>query len=141
MATRKEYAYQIKGSRLALLEKDVTTGDDGLNYTYTAGDGIDVPSGAVAYKSPLANVVDGLEIEFVYTPEFLDGGDEASTIDLPSYLCKALVCYVKAKVSEDSRDIEGKEYYIREFRKMIEKHESAKIAGPRRVMPGVGAIR
>ena len=141
MATSKEYAYQIKGSRLSLLEKDIVTGDDGLNYSYTEGDGINVPSGAAAYKSPLSNVTSGLEIEFVYTPEFLDGGDESSTIDLPSYLNKALVYYVKAKISEDARDIEGKEYFMREFRRMIEKHESAKIAGPRRIMPGVGAIR
>ena len=141
MAASKEYAYQIKANKLSLLEKDVTTGDDGLNYLYTEGAGLNIPSGPVLYKSPLTDVTKGLEIEFVFVPTFLEGGDESSTIDLPSYLTKALVYYVKAKMSEDTKDIEGKEYFMREFRIMIEKHENAKVAGPRRVMPGPHAIR
>ena len=67
--------------------------------------------------------------------------DESDTIDLPPYLAKALVYYVKAKVAEDQMNIEVKEYMMREFRKMIEKHESSKIAGPRMMMPGNNALR
>jgi hypothetical protein len=67
--------------------------------------------------------------------------DESDTIDVPSYLSKALVYYVKAKVAEDQMNIEVKEYMMREFRRMVEKHESSKIAGPRRIMPGSHAIR
>ena len=45
--------------------------------------------------------------------------DETDTIDLPEYLAKALVYYVKAKMAEDQRDIELKEYFMREFRMMV----------------------
>tara|TARA_R100000808_G_C2148081_1_gene156159 strand:+ start:2225 stop:3262 length:1038 start_codon:yes stop_codon:yes gene_type:complete len=67
--------------------------------------------------------------------------DEDDTIDLPPYLSRALVYYVKAKAAEDTMQIDVKEYLMKEFRKMVEKHENSKIAGPRRIMPGVGAIR
>ena len=222
MATSREYAYQIKGNKIEILEKDVTSGDNGLNYTYTAGDGINIPSSGVQYKSPLVDVTDGLEIEYAYSPEYhindlddtkaitayteasgllsmtvasmsataddwllitgserwnglhqvsatisgqttivfktkYNGGavtesstlytdidvlnDESDTIDLPPYLSRALVYYVKGKAAEDGKDLEAKEYFMREFRKMVEKYQNAKVAGPRRIMPGVGAIR
>lgn len=67
--------------------------------------------------------------------------DESSEIDVPPYLAKALVYYVKAKVAEDQMNIEVKEYMMREFRKMLEKHENSKIAGPRMIMPGPNALR
>ena len=140
MASRKEYAYQVRANQVSLIEKDYTGIDDGLNYTYTSGAGISTPSGSTTYKSPLTDVTSGLEIEYVYMPEFIIGNDEKDIIDLPSYLCKALVNYVKARVAEDALNIEVKEYFMNEFRKMVEKHENAKV-GPRRVMPGVGAIR
>ena len=67
--------------------------------------------------------------------------DEADTIDLPPYLSKALVYYVRAKVAEDRLDIEAKEYFLREFRRMLEAHESAQVWGPRIVSSGINAIR
>lgn len=67
--------------------------------------------------------------------------DESSEMDISSYLAKALVYYVKAKVAEDAMNIEAKEYMMREFRKMVEKHESSKIAGSRGVMTGPHSIR
>ena len=67
--------------------------------------------------------------------------DETDTIDLPEYLAKALVYYVKAKMAEDQRDIELKVYFMREFRKMVEKQESSKIWGARLVVPSSNAIR
>ena len=67
--------------------------------------------------------------------------DESDVIDVPPYLSKALVYYVKAKVAEDQLNIEVKEYMMREFRKMLEKHENSKVAGPRMIMTGPTAIR
>ena len=61
--------------------------------------------------------------------------DEEDEIDVSSYLSKALVWYVKARFLEDARDIEGHEYYMKKFKKMLEKHENSKIAGPRIVAP------
>jgi len=138
MAARKEYAYYIRGNQVAIIEKDYTGIDDGLNYTYTSGSGIDIPSGTSNYKSPLTAVTDGLEIEYA---TFSSVSDEADEIPVASYLQKALVYYVKARVAEDIMDLERKEYFMREFRKMVEKHENAKTTGPRMIMPGNMAIR
>ena len=66
--------------------------------------------------------------------------DESFELDLPPYLSKALVYYVKAKQAEELLDIERKEYFMREFKKLVEKHESSKISGPRRIM-GFGMTR
>ena len=67
--------------------------------------------------------------------------DEDDTIDLQPYLSKALVYFVKGKTAEDMRDIEGKEYYMKEFRKMVEKHESSKVKTGRFISSGAHAIR
>ena len=67
--------------------------------------------------------------------------DESDAIDLPEYLAKALVYYVKAKIAEDQRDMEAKEYYLREFRAIVEKHESSKSWSARKVIPGAHSIR
>tara|TARA_R100000152_G_C6765245_1_gene190038 strand:- start:956 stop:1687 length:732 start_codon:yes stop_codon:yes gene_type:complete len=243
MASRKEYVYQIKGNKIAILERDIIS-SDGLNYIFagTSGDGLvhGTSSGASAWKSPITTVADGLEIEYVYSPKYhiettndvdenitqyqsTDGylsiadnssayinyattyalaadkyivlrnagkfnglhkikalsnntgtnnkitlytrysgseaawsnfeetpklyyavdvlNDENDEIDLPVYLTKALILYVKGKMAEDGMNIEAKEYFMKEFRKMIEKHETGKIWGSRQLMPGTGAIR
>ena len=67
--------------------------------------------------------------------------DELDTIDLPEYLAKALVYYVKAKMAEDAMQLEEKEYFMREFRRILEKHESSKIWGSRQIISGPSAIR
>ena len=67
--------------------------------------------------------------------------DEDDTIDLPEYLSKALVYYVKARIAEDKMDIEAKEYFLREFKAIVEKHESSKVWGSRKVIPGAHSIR
>ena len=67
--------------------------------------------------------------------------DENDEIDLPEYLAKALVYYVKAKVAEDRMEIEAKEYFMAEYRKMVEKQESSKVWGLRQVYPAPNAIK
>jgi len=67
--------------------------------------------------------------------------DESDTIDLPEYLSKALVYYVQGKLAEDQMDIERKEYFMREFRRILEKHESSKIWGSRMIIAGPASIR
>ena len=78
-------------------------------------------------------------IDLYYNIDVLN--DESDTIDLPEYLSKALVYYVKAKTAEDRMDIEANIYFMREFRKMVEKQESSKIWGARLVVPPSNAIR
>ena len=67
--------------------------------------------------------------------------DETDEIDLPDYLAKALVYYVKAKMAEDMADLEQKEYNMREFKRLLEKNESSKIWGARRIGTDETAIK
>ena len=67
--------------------------------------------------------------------------DESFELDLPLYLQKALVYYVKAKLAEDAGELKLREYAMREFKKMIEKHENSRISGLRITSPGSHAIR
>ena len=67
--------------------------------------------------------------------------DESFDLDLPNYLQKALVYYVKAKIAEDAMQIEAREFNMREFKKMLEKYETSRISGPRVIFPGAHGIR
>ena len=68
--------------------------------------------------------------------------DENDDIDLPPYLEKALVYYVKAKLAEDAGEFEMKEYFMREYKKITEKYESSLKAGVRMIAtPGPYAVR
>ena len=67
--------------------------------------------------------------------------DESFDLDLPLYLQKALVYYVKAKLAEDAGELKLREYAMREFKKMIEKHENSRISGVRITSTGSHAIR
>ena len=78
-------------------------------------------------------------IDLYYNVDVLN--DEFDTIDVPEYLAKALVYYVKAKIAEDQKDMEAKAFFLREFRALVERHESSKTWGSRRVMPGAHSIR
>ena len=67
--------------------------------------------------------------------------DESDTIDLPEYLTKALVYYVKAKLAEDAGDVGARDVLMKEFYAIIEKNESSKVWGARMSSPGPNAIR
>ena len=67
--------------------------------------------------------------------------DESFNIDLPSYLSKAAVDYVKAKYLEDQGQFKESEYFMAKFRKQIEKYNNGLIGGPRKVATGSHAIR
>jgi len=120
MAANKFYSYYLRGGQIALIEQDIN--NNGI------------------WKSPVATVTDGLEIEYTYSPASTII-DETDTIDLPEYLAKGLVYYVRAKIAEDQGEIEQREYNMREFRRILEKHESSKIRGPRIMTPGSHGIR
>ena len=144
MASSKEYGYQIRGNKFSIVERDVADLGDGLNYTYPGyvpgGDGLDISPGGGVYKSPLSDVTDGIELEYTSSvkDEILD---ESSVIPVPDYLATALVYYVKAKLAEDALQFEAKEYFQKEFHKILEKHESSKVTGARQLMSGQNSIR
>ena len=68
MASRRFYAYYIRGSQIALVEHDSVTGD-GQTLGQPSLDDIG-PSGALLWKSPVDSVADGLEIEYAYSPRY-----------------------------------------------------------------------
>ena len=67
--------------------------------------------------------------------------DESDTIDLPPYLSRALVLYVKGQLAEDQGDVKMKEYFMKEFRRMVEKDASSKVWAARMISSGPYAIR
>ena len=67
--------------------------------------------------------------------------DEADEIDLPDYLAQALVYYVKAKIAEDRGELDQKEYNMREFKRLLERNENAKVWGARRIGTDETAIK
>ena len=143
MATAREYAYYMEGNRVAIVEKDYIL-TDGLNYTYDPADGLGLNTGNAAWKSPTVTISDALQIEYTVLPKAKDGSaitDESDDIDIQPYLAKALVYYIKAKFAEDTLDIDAKEYFMKEFRKMIEKNEGGKFNGYRHAVAGSHAIR
>ena len=230
MATSKEYAYYIKGSKLAIVQKD---------WTFSGGQTISQPglndlgsAGALFWKSPKETIADGLEIQYAYSPTYFiestdlstttasgwdqdnDGNfrlraaggtdwtsspnlssveyivlrnagrfnglhkvslvqstrivtttkvsastsntdfeetvtlyydvnvlnDESDELDIPRYLATAVVHYVKAKYAEDAGEIDMKEYFMREFRRTTEKHQSGRKMGPYMIQ-GFGLMR
>ena len=50
MAANKFYSYYLRGNKIALVEQDID--DNGI------------------WKSPIATVIDGLEIEYAYSPRY-----------------------------------------------------------------------
>ena len=143
MATAREYAYYMEGNRVAIVEKDYIL-TDGLNYTYDPADGLGLNTGNAAWKSPTVTISDALQIEYTVLPKAKDGSaitDESDDIDIQPYLAKALVYYIKAKFAEDQMDIDAKEYFMKEFRKMIEKNEGGRFNGYRHAVAGSHAIR
>ena len=143
MATAREYAYYMEGNRVAIVEKDYIL-TDGLNYTHSEGDGLGLNTGNAQWKSPTVTVSDALQIEYTVLPKAKDGGeivDESDEIDIQSYLAKALVVYLKARIAEDNMEIDKKEYFMKEFSKMIEKNDSGRFNGYRHAIAGQHAIR
>jgi hypothetical protein len=134
MASERQYAYYIEGNRIAIVEKDVSFSNNVDNKEF--GPGV----ARQEWKSPTASATDGLELKYTNAPGD-DLEDESSEIDLPSYLTKGLVYYIKARLAEDGGNIEGKEYFMREYKKILERHESSKIRGVRIISSGSHAIR
>jgi len=204
MATKRKYAYYIKGNKLAIIQReDALAGSSNDEYGM--------------YKSPTESVTDGLEIQYAYSPIYrisataadqtrtvtaygMDAGalgllsltisashsysanqyivikgsekfnglhqvhaatsssttvvlktlysggtvsegftayhsinvlnDESDELDLSRYHANAVVYYLKAKMAEDAGDFDRRQFFMREFKKQLEKGVSALKRGP-----------
>ena len=56
--------------------------------------------------------------------------DESFDLDLSRYQANAIVYYLKARLAEDVGDIEKREFFMREFKRQLEKSTSALKRGP-----------
>ena len=218
MASAKEYGYFIKGSKLALIEKDTALDNDVNSRDY----GPDVTN--VRFKSPQSSVTDGIELEYIYSPKYhinstatadketatsyetasgflrfngtsfstesnvdyilvrgsnkWDGlhkvtglntahytlatkfngsttvtdtptiytdvdvlNDESDELPLSEYLSKAVVYYLKAKTAEDQGNFQLRDVMFKEFYRIVEKSDNAKIHTIRKVAVHSAAIR
>ena len=67
--------------------------------------------------------------------------DENYELDLPLYLQKALIYFMKARSFEDVLDVEKYEYFMMQFRKQVERFNNARTSGMRVVAAGPFAIK
>lgn len=198
MATKRKYAYYIKGNKLAIIQReDALAGSSNDEYGM--------------YKSPTESIADGIEIQYAYTPTYrindaddslavsayteasgllsltipsssfavnapivisgsekwnglhkvnaatsdstslvlktkYNGGavteaftllkdisvleDETFELDISRYQANAVVYYLKAKMAEDAGDFDRRQFFMREFKKQLEKGNSALKRGP-----------
>jgi|TARA_R110000824_G_scaffold380796_1_gene573315 hypothetical protein len=133
MATVREYGYYLKGNKLSIVERDTAFDNDVSSKDYGPG------SNRAQWKSPTADISKGLELQFTYLDSQIV--DEGSEVMLSRYLSRAIVYYLKARMFEDAGNNNMRKANLKEFRKMLEKNESAKISGPRMIAPGPYAIR
>ena len=91
MAAVREYGYYIKGNKLSIVEKDTTFDNDPNSRDYGPG------SDRSQWKSPKESVSSGIEIEYSLVEGIDNIQDEDYELDLPLYLQKALIYYMKAK--------------------------------------------
>ena len=71
------------------------------------------------------------QISVYESVEVLSGASaETFELDISRYQANALVYYVKAKLAEDGGDLEMREFFMREFKRQLEKSTSALKRGP-----------
>jgi len=107
------------------LNKKISIDTDG-DYTSTAASAVDGGNDEVAiynaFSEPIS-VYEGVEV--------LSGASaETFELDISRYQANALVYYLKAKMAEDAGDMEKREFFMREFKRQLEKGVSALKRGP-----------
>ena len=104
----------------------ITIDADG-DYTSTAEDiqDEDGDTGVIIYNMfyEQISVFEGVEVM---------SGESAETfeLDISRYQANAVVYYLKAKMAEDAGDMERREFFMREFKRQLEKSTSALKRGP-----------
>ena len=78
MATSKEYAYYLKGNKLAIVQKDLVF-SSGQTLTQPGLNDLGI-AGRLLWKSPKESIADGLEIQYVHSPDyFINETDDKNT--------------------------------------------------------------
>ena len=117
------------GTRYAVVNSaDATSYSTGLDNEYSA----DAALAAESSQSDINIYKAYRDFSYVLTDVNVLN-DEADELDIPRYLANAVVYYVRAKYAEDAGQIDMKEYFMREFRRITEKHQSSKKWGTYRI--------
>ena len=142
---------QIKGGSVNY--DDTTDADDfivlrnagtfnGL-HKITAYDNVDATKDAITlntkYSGSTAWSTFERTVTLYYRVDVLN--DEADELPLSEYLSKAVVYYLKAKTAEDQGNFQLRDVMFKEFYRIVEKSDNAKIHTIRRVAPHSAAIR
>ena len=116
--TAKTLFWFIDEERVGIVEKETSEDSTGKMLT--------------EYKSPTISIGMGLRIRYKanYRPVSKIDEDLDGYSNLHESLHPALVCYVKSRLYEDAGDMEMREFFMREFKRQLEKGESSKKRGP-----------
>ena len=109
------------------------------NATLGVGNKITITSSSGAYTSTAADIQaavgDTVDIYQAFYEQITvyEGvnvlEDESFELDLTRYQAQAIVYYLKAKLAEDMVDVEGREYFMRLFKKQLEKERAGRKRG------------
>ena len=128
MADVKEYAYYVKGNRLALVQKDVDASLIDNKYT---------PNYEAEWTSPTKDVAGGLQIECALIPKAKSGReitDESDELDIPRALGEALASYLKYKTFQEMGKLDYAQYWLKEYERLCSESFDGKVIGLRKVM-------
>ena len=93
-------------------------------------------------SSPISSVISNKAISELGDVTIIDYlEDEESIINLDENLSRALTYYVRARLMEDQGNIQMKEYWMREYNRLIAEYDDKRIWGPRIVVPNSHAIK
>ena len=67
--------------------------------------------------------------------------DESFELDVDAYISKAIVYYLKAKMAEEKFEIELKEYFMREFYRLLDKYDSRRLDTMRFIQAPLNGVR
>ena len=106
-----DFKYYLRGGNLSIIEKDTAT---------------------TIYKSPSADINNGLMLEYSALPTVPDSEDDE--IDLTEELCLAAVEYVKARFAENEANYDKRNFHMNEFKRLVYQYQKNRFGGMRRVM-------
>ena len=113
-----EVEYSSTTGQINFINKITIAADTGAYTTTAASIAIEASDGIAAYNAYYEPMRVYEDIDVMQ--------DESFELDLPRNLSNAVVYYLKAKMMEDMGDFDKKEYFMREYKKLVEKHNSAK---------------
>ena len=114
---------------------------NGIHYITAGGVNQIVTNTNYTDGGKLGDAIISFESDIAYNLAILVMVDETYEVDLPIYLQKALIYYMKMRLYEDVGDMKLREYFKKEFLKQTEKHNNGRIPGVRIASPGWTAIK